>query len=312
MRIRESGPQPSESTPAQLALGPRLQKLFRRALFIALTLAPITVNAEERPSPTHIPVPKGTLILAGGGRNEAPIRQAFLDALPRNRENIRATLIPTGTADDDIPLEVNATQTHWKIDGNPITWSVLHTRDRKTAENPDFADQLNSADGVWMTGGKQERYAVYPDTVTAKKIRDVLQRDGVVGGTSAGASIASHIAIEDGKPPKMVKGLGLTPYVIDQHFSERKRQERLLQALQQVEKVGGIGIDENTALVIRGGETAEVIGAGTVSVFSPDGSSLILKPGDRVNFTNGRITHPKLVTADASVEPVSVSENMKR
>ena len=295
MRARESGPQLSESTPAQSTQISALRTWFQRALLVALSIAPINANAEEKPSPALVPhAPKGTLILAGGGRNEAPIRKAFLDALPRNEENIQATLIPTGTADEDIPLEVKVTQTHWKIDGSPITWSVLHTRNRQTAENPDFAQTLERTHGVWMSGGKQERLAIYSETVTAQKIRDVLRRGGVVGGTSSGASITSSIAIMEGKPPKMGRGLGLTPHVIDQHFTQRNRQERLLEALRMVEGAGGIGIDENTALVIRGGETAEVIGIGNVYIyFLNQEKPLILHPGETINFSTGKVVQGK-------------------
>jgi cyanophycinase-like exopeptidase len=82
--------------------------------------------------------------------------------------------------------------------------------------------------------------------------------------------------------------------VIDQHFTQRNRQERLLEALRMVEGAGGIGIDENTALVIRGGETAEVIGIGNVYIyFLNQEKPLILHPGETINFSTGKVVQGK-------------------
>lgn len=311
MHARENSRLPPESTLEPPKESRRLRQWFHRAVMIALALAPSSLNAEEKTSKSRPETRIGTLIIAGGGRNEAPIRKAFLDALPRDTKNVHATLIPTGTADEDIELEVNATQAHWKIDGNPITWDVLHTRDRTTAESTDFASGLDATNGVWMTGGMQERLTVYGRTITAEKIRKVLSRGGVVGGTSAGASIMSTDAIMRGNPvAETEKGLGITELVIDQHFGRPGRKERLLGVVRRYKDQGrkGIGIDEDTALVVKG-EKGEVIGIHDVHIyFSADNPPLILHPSDTIDFSTGKIVRGKKDTPTGNVQELQIAQ----
>jgi cyanophycinase len=117
-------------------------------------------------------------------------------------------------------------------------------------------------------GGDQTRLAeAYLGTAVEAELRKLLARGGVIGGTSAGAAIMSRLMIAGGNPkPKLGQGLGLIPNVIiDQHFTERKRAPRLRDALASNPGWAGIGIDEATALVVRG-RTIRVVGAGTATV----------------------------------------------
>lgn len=277
-----------------------IRRWVQRAIMIAMTLAPISAQAEEvtaKKPETNRSV--GTLVIAGGGAQDRAIREAFLEALERTNTT-RVTLIPTARADKDI--NDRYVRDHWLNQGHHKI-RVVHTRSKEVANDPNFARTLKYSRAVWMPGGEQERLTVYANTSTAEEIRNILADGGLIGGTSAGAAIMSRKAIIKGKStPQIDHGLGLTPYVIDQHFSKRKREGRLLKALEGIEGASGVGIDENTALVIRG-EVGEVVGLGNVYIyFSNNKNPLILRRGQSINFSTGKVVLNKRDTfrSDAS------------
>ena len=96
-----------------------------------------------------------------------------------------------------------------------------------------------------------------------------MHRGGVVGGTSAGSAIASRVMISGGqKEPRLANGLDLLPNsIIDQHFSQRLRFERLASAVGSHPERVGIGIDESTGLLV-GKKRAHVVGDGAVYVYA--------------------------------------------
>ena len=117
-------------------------------------------------------------------------------------------------------------------------------------------------------------------TLVYDAIKELCNRGGLIAGTSAGASVMSDTMIvqgEDDESPhkctlKMSPGLGLVNIIIDQHFAQRGRIGRLLTAIAENPEVLGIGIDEDTAIVVSDEGTAEVIGSG--AVYFIDGSSI--------------------------------------
>ena len=156
----------------------------------------------------------------------------------------------------------------WKAH-EPASLTLLHTRDRAKADDPDFVKPLTEATGVWIGGGDQSKIAAaYLGTRVETELKNVLARGGVVGGTSAGAAIMSRLMIAGGNPkPNLIEGLGLLPNIIvDQHFSQRKREPRLREALTTHPGWAGIGIDEATAIIVRG-RTISVAGENKASVF---------------------------------------------
>src|SRR5207248_10378382 len=103
--------------------------------------------------------------------------------------------------------------------------TVLHTRSRREADDPEFVKPLTEATGVWFTGGDQSRLAdAYRGTRVERALHKLLARGGVIGGTSAGAAVMSQVMIVGGNPEARVgTGFGLLPgVVVDQHFSNRK------------------------------------------------------------------------------------------
>jgi cyanophycinase len=147
---------------------------------------------------------------------------------------------------------------------------------RQDAANPSNAEQALQADGIFMTGGDQKRLmAIIGETHVHRAMLAAFKRGACIGGTSAGASaMSAHMLAEgmrDVVPEKqgalLAAGLGLLPWVvIDQHFSERHRLARLLSILAENPCLVGIGIDEDTALVIEGQNRLEVVGTGAITL----------------------------------------------
>ena len=153
--------------------------------------------------------------------------------------------------------------------------SVLHTRDRAEADTEAFAAPLKTAKAVWFTGGRQWRLVdSYLGTRTEREIEAVLARGGVIGGTSAGASIQSSYMVRgarEGNTVMMAKGYEqgfgyLKGVAVDQHLLPRKRTGDLVGVVAAHPELLGIGLDESTAIVVDG-DRFEVIGRGVVGIY---------------------------------------------
>jgi cyanophycinase len=136
---------------------------------------------------------------------------------------------------------------------------------------------LEKASGVFFTGGDQLKItSQIGDTPVYSRIREIYEGGGVIAGTSAGASAMSEtmMVTNNGDASYRIKssllmapGLGLAPdMLIDQHFAERGRMSRLIGAVTQNPRVLGIGIDENTAMLVERERTFRVLGEGAVYV----------------------------------------------
>lgn len=169
--------------------------------------------------------------------------------------------------------------------------TVLHTRNRKTANSRPFVEPLRKANGVWLSYGNAGRLAdAYLGTLTEREIKSVLERGGVVGGTSAGAIIQGSYTVR-GRPDKPVlmvkgreRGFGFLKNVaINPHLTEEKRHSELVTVIDAHPQLLGIGLDEKSAIVVRG-DQFEVIGEGRVAIYDnkKHGGSWYywLSPGD--------------------------------
>jgi cyanophycinase len=153
----------------------------------------------------------------------------------------------------------------------------LHLQSRQCANDEEIIKDIRDATGIFMTGGDQKRLlAIIGGTALDTEMHAALKlRGACIGGTSAGASAMSGHMLAQGRaelhPEKgsvsLGAGLGfLHRVVIDQHFSERQRLSRLLSVVAQNPYLQGIGIDEDTALVIERGVGIEVLGEGAVTI----------------------------------------------
>ncbi len=144
-----------------------------------------------------------------------------------------------------------------------------------------FVKQLNEATGVYFTGGDQNRIMdVLKDEELLKMLREKYSSGIPFGGTSAGAAVMSDpmmtgdadLKILDGSKVGVRKGLGLIPNVIfDQHFLVRQRHNRLLGLVMVHPNMLGIGIDEDTAVLVQDNRHLQVIGSTQVMFIDAKG-----------------------------------------
>jgi cyanophycinase len=239
---------------------------FRFVPFVVLTLLLASLSLSraepvERLDPDGIP---GALVIVGGGKIPEAAAERFMTLA--GGEKARLVLIPT--AADAIDQESNAKALALWEARKPASAVVLHTRDRKQADDPAFVAPLREATGVWFDGGQQSRLAeAYVGTEVEKELHALLQRGGVIGGTSAGAAIMSRLMITGGNPEAQTgQGFDFLPgAVVDQHFLKRNRLPRLQGLLAKQPGLVGFGIDEDTALLVKGREL-RVIGDSNVTM----------------------------------------------
>jgi cyanophycinase len=156
----------------------------------------------------------------------------------------------------------------------------LEIRSREDASDRRIISVLDDATAVFFTGGDQLKItSQIGGTPAYERIREIYHGGGVVAGTSAGASVVCGTMLTAGtgrtsprlgESVQMAPGLGfIRDMIIDQHFAERGRMGRLLAAVAQNPRTLGLGIDENTAVVIDMAESFYVVGAG--AVYAVDG-----------------------------------------
>jgi cyanophycinase len=156
-------------------------------------------------------------------------------------------------------------------------FDVVPLYETTDAFRPEVLQLLNQADGIFMSGGDQTRLmSCLWETPALKAIHRAYHvRGACVAGTSAGAAVTSRQMIAQGiatvLPEKETVtfdiGLGLVNHtIIDQHFSQRRRLGRLLSAIAQRPDLLGVGIDEDTGLLIERSHAIEVIGKGAVTI----------------------------------------------
>jgi cyanophycinase len=253
------------------------------ALLDLVQLQRAAINrASKEPFPPAKPaapnVPKGALVIVGGGGASADIWKRFIELAGGPDA---AIVVVTSAMDDPLPPESVEEKILKKYGAKKVV--PLHTRDRKQADDPKFSEVLTKAGGVWFSGGRQWRFVdSYEGTLTEKRFREVLARGGVIGGSSAGASIQSEF-MPRGHPlgntvmaaEGYERGFGFLPgCAVDQHFFARKRTGDMTGLMKQYPQYLGVGIDEGTAIIVTG-STAQVIGKSKVAFYDagkkPDG-----------------------------------------
>lgn len=217
---------------------------------------------------------KGSLVIVGGGRMGKAIVNEFIDQA--GGLDVPFVVIPTANEGEDWGEKYVAQSFLTKAGVKDVT--VLHTRDRAVADTEEFVAPLRRAKGVWFDGGRQWRLVdSYLGTRTQREIATVLDRDGVVGGSSAGATIQGSYLVRgapEGNQVMMAKGheegFGLLKKsAIDQHVIARKREKDLAPVIEAHPELLGIGIDEATAVVVTGNRL-RVIGSSKVLLHAKD------------------------------------------
>ncbi len=224
------------------------------------------------PDPMREPrVEKGTLFIVGGGGNPEGLMARFIEACG----GPDAPIVYVPCEERETVTNADAELEMFRRAGaKSVSW--VHTKDRNRANTDEaILKPLRKAKGVWFGGGRQWNLAdSYQDTVAHDLMRQVLERGGAIGGSSAGASIQSDY-MPRGDPlgnlniiaPGYEQGLGFLPGCgVDQHFTQRMRHPDMVQLTTKYPQLLGIGLDESTAIIVKGSR-AEVFGRGNVQFY---------------------------------------------
>ncbi len=246
-------------------------KTFYRIQIVAVAL--LLASAGLSADPSH--GPKTGYLLITGGLTQRPDYERFI-AMAGGKE-ARIVVIPTASVTRPTPP---ADLEHYCTDAATFGGThctVLHTTDRAEADSEAFVAPLKNATGVWLLGGRQWRLAdAYLGTRTVKELFAVLDRGGVIGGGSAGASIQASYMVRGQSSPDdnhvmmavgHETGFGLfTNVAIDQHVDARERENDLAVVMKAHPELLGIGLDQSTSITVHG-DTLIVNGPGKVAVW---------------------------------------------
>lgn len=266
------------------------------------------------------PKPSGHLVIVGGGLKDdnAAIFTRFVELCADGPIGI----VPTASGDGLEAGESSAARWRKWAGTREVVVIPLTQFDAAKASDPAIIQQIDSCGGLWFTGGDQSRIvAVFrpdgQDTPAMHAVRRVLDKGGVVGGTSAGAAMMSDPMItggrsrsgkstdpenQDDRRVRTGPGLGLfTLGLTDQHFLERGRMGRLIDAMRDTGIKMGFGVSENCGMVVQlrsadcaaiGDRAVCIVDARAADAFTPESSTVllsVLSSGDRANARTGSV-----------------------
>jgi cyanophycinase len=210
-----------------------------------------------------IEVKNGSLVIVGGGGMPQPIIDRFVELA--GGKSARIVVLPTAVSRE----EALASRPPRFLTRAGVAEVIMLPQSRTDEVMGEaFREAIAGATGIWFDGGRQWNFVdAYDNTEAISLFQKLLQRGGVIGGSSAGATIQGEYLVRGhplGNQVMMAegyeRGFGFLPRAaIDQHFTQRGRQRDLMGVIERHRDLVGIGIDEATAIVVRGA-TAEVIG----------------------------------------------------
>jgi len=245
------------------------------ALFAVVVMGAASANQD---APEYGPA-KGTLVIVGGGGMEGTgIVEKFIQLA--GGPDKKFIIVPTAGGNKNNDGTVRAYEES-QIVGSWLkrglkNVKMLHTHDPKVADTEDFIKDVKDADAVWFNGGRQWNIVdSYANTRTLVEFHKVLERGGVIGGSSAGATIQGQYLVRGDtsgpnvmmtQEPNHQEGFKfLRRSAIDQHINARNRWDDLVPVIQRYPDLLGIGLSEGTAIVVTG-DTFEVLGKWKVAV----------------------------------------------
>ncbi|HUL75494.1 MAG TPA: cyanophycinase [Vicinamibacterales bacterium] len=245
---------------------------------IAFTLGAHATAPPLDDAPQYGPA-NGSLVIIGGNMQESSgLAQKFIQLAGGPDKNF--VIIPTnnGNRNPDGSLRVYNETTvlaPW-IKRGLTHVAMLHTADPKVANTEEFVKPLLTANGVWFDGGRQwNGVDSYAGTRALEEFRKVLDRGGVIAGSSAGATIQGDYLVRgDTKGPDIMMteeaahqhGFAFLRHVaIDQHINARNRWDDLIPVIKKYPDLLGIGLSEDTGIIVHG-DQFEVMGKWKVAV----------------------------------------------
>lgn len=253
----------------------------------------------------------GSLVIIGGGSLSDTIYQRIIDQAGGNDAPL--VVVPTADGAESYDQDAAGAANFRRLGSTNVT--VLHTYDPQVANTEAFIQPLLQAKGVFFGGGRQWRLVdAYAGTLAEQAFQGVLDRGGVISGSSAGASIqGSFLARGDTQNNQVMVGDHQVGFgyikntAIDQHVLVRNRLFDMFDILKVRPELLAFGIDENTALVVSKND-AEVIGASYVAVYDggfwsregsdlknlPNASSIFyyLRSGDKYDLGARKVVEP--------------------
>lgn len=275
---------------------------------LAILLATVAARTAADDPPEYGP-PKGTLVIVGGGSLEGTgILEKFIQLA--GGPGASFVIVPTAGGNKN----QDGTVREYKEADILAPWlkrgiknvRMLHTHDPKVADTEAFAAVLRTANAVWFNGGRQWNIVdSYMNTLTYKECHNVLARGGVIGGSSAGATIQGDYLVRGAiagpqimMTPEMEHERGfnfLRRTAIDQHINARNRWDDLIPVIQKMPELLGIGLSEGTAIVVTG-DRFEVAGKWKVAIhdntrlYQPwEKPYFVLSAGDVYNMKTRKI-----------------------
>jgi cyanophycinase len=247
--------------------------------------SPITVKKSDT---RHGPEKGSVLIIGGNVGSQRDIWDKFTE-LAGGKD--KAVLVVVTTAGGDSAAYDKKSVEEVKRQTGVKNVTLFHTSDLKEANSEKFIAPLKNATGIYFEGGRQWRIAdSYLNTLTHQAFIDVLNRGGVIAGSSAGASIlGSFLWRGDTKGAQVLvgdhtQGLGfLKNSAIDQHLLVRNREFDLIDFIRKAPQLIGLGLNEATAVLVQR-DTLEVLGKSYVAVYD---YNTIVNSGEK-HVVNGR------------------------
>ena len=277
------------------------------AVVLCLAVPPLATAESETQAPPAAPGP-GSLVLIGGG---SPLDEGLFRKVIELAGGPDAPLVIIPTAGGAATFDESFRGLAQFRQAGARNLQLLHTLERRIADSEAFVAPLKTARGVFLFGGTNAYLAeAYIGTRTHDALRDVLRRGGVVAGSSAGAEIQGSFmprgqtGDENGTVliGDHTTGFGFLPgTAVDAHVLVLNRHFDMLEILRRDPSLLGIGLDEQTAIVVRGQEF-EVMGRSYVAIYDPrrrippDGTFYFLRPGDRFNLQTREPSRPSAPT----------------
>ena len=201
---------------------------------------------------------KGKLIIIGGGSIPDSLFSFFANYIGGKDQPV--LYIPTATTDEDF---IQKGEHLIKFTSRGYTnLSTIHTRDKKEADNPKNLELMRNAKGLYFGGGDQQLIAdAYAGTKLYDEFIALLNRGGVIMGTSAGATIMGSLMVGGDARDDISKKYNFNPAfsfmtntALDQHVLVRNRQFDLISVIENYPGTLGIGMDESTAIIVEAGQ----------------------------------------------------------
>lgn len=254
-----------------------------KKIFILLFSIMLIVTVESHGSQKS----KGNLVIIGGGKRPDYITNKMIELA--GGKHVKFAVIPMASS---APME-SALDQKEDLERLGVKNIEIILCDSTEANSPAVLNQIKEVNAVYFTGGDQARLTeALLGTKLLEEIKNIYNKGGIIGGTSAGAAIMSKIMITGDEllnsdsthsfieikkgNIKTTEGFGfVTSAVIDQHFIRRKRHNRLITIILENPELLGVGIDESTSIIVNSDDTFEVLGEREVIIYDASESKNI-------------------------------------